>query len=240
MCTRIHIEAVQLSPHVCRFRNRPAMRRAALRPLIAPLAAGTAGLVLQWTATGGLALIWPGRIATLLVAILLGPWYGVAATSLALSPKVAEPALLIVCLLEAARRRLCLLDRQCHRLSRRQRRRHRAARSHPGIHRLARQLDRVAGLLAIARTRHDAPASAHRNLSTLQSDIRPRHRRRQPRMVIETTKKTGARADIGGSRPDHRVDRPCDGRRSAALPAVRHGRLRVEADQCQGSIRRDQ
>jgi signal transduction histidine kinase/ActR/RegA family two-component response regulator len=43
------------------------------------LMAGAAGGLLFWSATGWFAEISPGRIATLPVAILLGPWYGAAA-----------------------------------------------------------------------------------------------------------------------------------------------------------------
>jgi signal transduction histidine kinase/ActR/RegA family two-component response regulator len=81
--------------------NRPIMRRPAQRPLFATLASGALGLVLQWTATGGVAQIWPGRIATLTVSILLGPWYGVTATAIAIAPKASEPTFVVICLLEA-------------------------------------------------------------------------------------------------------------------------------------------
>ncbi len=49
------------------------------------LAAGAAGLLVQWVASGSFAQMWPGRILTLPVTILFGPWHGAAATVLALS-----------------------------------------------------------------------------------------------------------------------------------------------------------
>ena len=52
------------------------MRRPWLRPLILTLIAGTAGAVLQVCAAGGITEVSPSRIATLTVAILLGPWHG--------------------------------------------------------------------------------------------------------------------------------------------------------------------
>jgi len=55
-----------------------------LAPLIAPLACGGVGLALLWAATGGQVQIWPGRIATLVAAILLGPWYGATAAAILL------------------------------------------------------------------------------------------------------------------------------------------------------------
>jgi hypothetical protein len=55
------------------------------------------GLALQSTATGGMAQIWPGRIATLVVAILLGPWYGATASAIAASANAIEAVLCIAC-----------------------------------------------------------------------------------------------------------------------------------------------
>jgi signal transduction histidine kinase/CheY-like chemotaxis protein len=43
------------------------------------LAAGVGGFLLQWAAFGGFSQVWVGRMVTLPVAILLGPWYGLVA-----------------------------------------------------------------------------------------------------------------------------------------------------------------
>jgi signal transduction histidine kinase/CheY-like chemotaxis protein len=66
------------------------------------IAAGLLGYLLQVAAIPGLAAIWPGRIVTLCIAILLGPWYGMAATALAVGPSASRLALLGICLVEAA------------------------------------------------------------------------------------------------------------------------------------------
>ena len=65
------------------------------------VAAGLVGLLLQVTIVPALTGIWPSRIATLSVAILLGPWYGSAATLLAFGPSTPRVALVAVCVLEA-------------------------------------------------------------------------------------------------------------------------------------------
>jgi signal transduction histidine kinase/ActR/RegA family two-component response regulator len=77
------------------------MRRPWLRPLILTLTASAAGAALQWSASGGFAEISPSRIATLPVAILLGPWHGIAAVLLAALPGSVHPIVLVVRLLEA-------------------------------------------------------------------------------------------------------------------------------------------
>ena len=77
------------------------MRRPAFRPLLITLIASAAGAGLQWYATGGFAEVSPSRIATLPVAILLGPWHGIAATLLAALGGPLRPAVLVVRLLEA-------------------------------------------------------------------------------------------------------------------------------------------
>src|ERR687897_672459 len=64
-------------------------------------AAGLLGLVLQVTVVPGLMVIWPTRIVTLSVAILLGPWYGIAATLLAFGPSTSRAALVVICVVEA-------------------------------------------------------------------------------------------------------------------------------------------
>src|SRR5687767_1014455 len=65
------------------------MIRLGRRPLAIALAAGAGGFFLHWAAFGGLGHLWLGRLVTLPVAILLGPWYGVVAAAtgaLALAP----------------------------------------------------------------------------------------------------------------------------------------------------------
>jgi signal transduction histidine kinase/DNA-binding response OmpR family regulator len=77
------------------------MGRTRTHRLTLTIAAGLLGFLLQVSAIPGLTAIWPGRIATLSVAILLGPWHGLAATVLAFAPSTNRLALLIVCLAEA-------------------------------------------------------------------------------------------------------------------------------------------
>ena len=55
------------------------MKRLAVRPLTIAFAAGVGGFLLQWVAFGGFSQVWVGRMVTLPVAILLGPWYGLVA-----------------------------------------------------------------------------------------------------------------------------------------------------------------
>jgi hypothetical protein len=68
----------------------PLMKRATLRAAALSLAAGLCGLALQAIAVNAVQQIWPGRMVTLAVSILLGPWFGVAASALTLctSPAV--------------------------------------------------------------------------------------------------------------------------------------------------------
>src|SRR3954464_2927735 len=65
------------------------------------LGAGLAGLLLQALHIPALTLIWPGRAVTLTAAILLGPWYGLAATLIAVGPTTPRLALIVICLVEA-------------------------------------------------------------------------------------------------------------------------------------------
>ena len=77
------------------------MRRFALRPIVLTLGASALGALLQSAASGGFAQIAPGRMATLPVAILLGPWYGIVATTLAALPTLVRPTQIVVRVLEA-------------------------------------------------------------------------------------------------------------------------------------------
>jgi signal transduction histidine kinase/ActR/RegA family two-component response regulator len=76
-------------------------------PLLAPrsvaltLIASAVGALLQMAASGGFAQVSPDRMATLPVAILLGPWYGIAATIIASLSSVAHPSELVTRVLEA-------------------------------------------------------------------------------------------------------------------------------------------
>jgi signal transduction histidine kinase/ActR/RegA family two-component response regulator len=63
--------------------------------------AGGAGAALQWYASGGFAEIAPSRIATLPVAILLGPWHGIAATLIAAATGTVRPLLVVLRVVEA-------------------------------------------------------------------------------------------------------------------------------------------
>jgi hypothetical protein len=64
------------------------MHRNPSRRIAIALAAGLVALAAQWLATGGLAQVWPGRMLTLTVAILLGPWHGLLATLIGFSYNV--------------------------------------------------------------------------------------------------------------------------------------------------------
>lgn len=59
------------------------MRRPSFTSILITLTAGAAGALLQSSASGGFAEMSPSRIATLPVAILLGPWHGIVAVLLA-------------------------------------------------------------------------------------------------------------------------------------------------------------
>ena len=76
------------------------MSRASVRGGAIAVAAGLAGLVLQAIALNPVQQIWPGRMITLPVAILLGPLPGVLAAAVALS--TSSPGMLVAGLLEAA------------------------------------------------------------------------------------------------------------------------------------------
>jgi signal transduction histidine kinase len=78
------------------------MRRLSSGLLLVTALAGAAGALLQWSASGGFAEISPSRIATLPVAILLGPWHGIAAVLLSALPGSVRPVLLVIRVLEAA------------------------------------------------------------------------------------------------------------------------------------------
>jgi signal transduction histidine kinase/CheY-like chemotaxis protein len=65
------------------------------------LAAGAGGFLVQWVASGSLAQMWPGRMLTLPVTILFGPWHGALATLLALSTVPGPGFYLVLALGEA-------------------------------------------------------------------------------------------------------------------------------------------
>src|SRR5918993_2360684 len=77
------------------------MGRTHAQRIALTLAGGLLGLLLQVTFIPGLTVIWPTRIVTLSVAILLGPWYGIAATLLAFGPSTPRAALVAICVVEA-------------------------------------------------------------------------------------------------------------------------------------------
>src|SRR5688572_22370064 len=60
------------------------MNRTHVRNLVIALVAGGLGLAVQSLA-GPLAQVWPGRIVSLPVAILLGPWWGALSAAIALA-----------------------------------------------------------------------------------------------------------------------------------------------------------
>src|SRR5687767_12958565 len=77
------------------------MSRQAFRHLLIALAAGVAGFVLQTTATGGFAQLWPGRLISLPVAILLGPWLGALSAALSALPAGTDSGALAMFIVEA-------------------------------------------------------------------------------------------------------------------------------------------
>src|SRR5687768_11243712 len=77
------------------------MSRIQLRPLVTTLIASAVGFVLASTATGGFAQLWPGRMVSLPVAILLGPWWGAVAAAIAALPTLGAGSVLAVCVIEA-------------------------------------------------------------------------------------------------------------------------------------------
>ena len=60
------------------------------RHLGVALAAGAAGLAINLMPLGIASLIWPGRIVTLPVAILFGPWFGAIAALIGAAPYSAS------------------------------------------------------------------------------------------------------------------------------------------------------
>ena len=78
------------------------MQRAALRPLLLTIAAGLGGFLLNSILAGGFAsVLAPGRLFTLPVAILLGPWYGLAAALMSAAHVLDRGGLIMVYALEA-------------------------------------------------------------------------------------------------------------------------------------------
>ncbi len=77
------------------------MTRPAVRRLVIALAAGALGAALNLTPLPSVARLWPGRIATLPIAILYGPWYGLLCALIAAAPLRATAILPLVFGLEA-------------------------------------------------------------------------------------------------------------------------------------------
>jgi signal transduction histidine kinase/DNA-binding response OmpR family regulator/HPt (histidine-containing phosphotransfer) domain-containing protein len=71
--------------------TRPFWRR-----LSVTVFAGLAGIALNLAPFPALARIWPGRIATLPMAIFFGPWYGLLAAAIAALPQLRNPPILPV------------------------------------------------------------------------------------------------------------------------------------------------
>ena len=78
------------------------MNKTALRALLLTAAAGLGGYLLNALASGGFAsVLSPGRLLTLPVAILLGPWYGLGAALIAAFTVIDRSPLMTVYVLEA-------------------------------------------------------------------------------------------------------------------------------------------
>ena len=76
------------------------MKRTQTRQVVIAAVAGIAGYAIQALATGAFAQVWPGRMVSLPIAILLGPWFGLMAGAITLSG-ASNAMLLGVGLLEA-------------------------------------------------------------------------------------------------------------------------------------------
>ncbi len=76
------------------------MARTRAYRLALTVGAGLVGLLLQALDISALRPIWPGRVPTLAVAILLGPWYGTGATLIAIGPTAPRLALMGICVAE--------------------------------------------------------------------------------------------------------------------------------------------
>src|SRR5580698_6503837 len=79
-----------------------SMTPARWRHLGVALAAGVAGLAINLMPLGNLATLWPGRIITLPVAILLGPGFGALSALIAAIPYFAFPPVMVALLLAEA------------------------------------------------------------------------------------------------------------------------------------------
>jgi signal transduction histidine kinase/DNA-binding response OmpR family regulator len=78
------------------------LRHPVLRRLVIAAAAGAGGCLLQWAAIPGLVSLNPGRMLTLPVAIVLGPWYGALAAAIEGLPFLAtRPVLSAIGVAEA-------------------------------------------------------------------------------------------------------------------------------------------
>jgi signal transduction histidine kinase/DNA-binding response OmpR family regulator len=77
------------------------MKPLKTRRLLVTLGAGAAGLALNLAPVASVARLWPGRIATLPVAIFYGPWWGVIAAAIALVPLRSVAPLVVVITIEA-------------------------------------------------------------------------------------------------------------------------------------------
>src|SRR2546427_5821506 len=75
---------------------RPNARRLAIA-----LLAGAAGVALNLVPLPAVARLWPGRVVTLPIAILYGPWYGLLSALIAAAPFRAAVVLPVVFSLEA-------------------------------------------------------------------------------------------------------------------------------------------
>src|ERR1700683_4084116 len=82
--------------------QRFSMTPARWRHLGIALAAGVAGLAINLMPLGSLATLWPGRIITLPVAILLGPWFGALSALIAAAPYYGLPPIMVTVLVVEA------------------------------------------------------------------------------------------------------------------------------------------
>src|SRR5580700_3407714 len=76
-----------------------SMTPARWRHLGVAVAAGVAGLAINLMPLGNLATLWPGRVITLPVAILLGPGFGALSALIAAIPYFAFPPVMVALLL---------------------------------------------------------------------------------------------------------------------------------------------
>src|SRR5215831_15398774 len=89
-------ESCSAGETVAHFMTRPNTRHLAVA-----VGAGLMGVALNLAPLPAVARLWPGRVATLPVAIIVGPWYGLLAAVIGAAPLARLAILPIVFAIEA-------------------------------------------------------------------------------------------------------------------------------------------